>query len=78
MRVPGFMLRIVGRSRRLIDGSRNIVMTCAFEKSVSNRSALTKVALSPTPAAVALRFDSSTMSGLYSMPWALQRRVSPP
>ena len=38
----------------LIEGSRNIVMTCAFEKSVSNRSALhERGALSVTPAAVA-------------------------
>ena len=39
------MFRMVGRSFMLIEGSRNIVMTCAFEKSVSNRSALTNVAL---------------------------------
>src|SRR6185503_18575174 len=31
MRVPGAMFRMVGRSRRLIEGSRNSVMTCAFE-----------------------------------------------
>ena len=45
MRVPGFRSRIFGRSFMLIDGSRNMVMTCAFEKSVSKRSALTNVAL---------------------------------
>ena len=54
-RVPGFISRILGRSRRLIEGSRNIVTTCAFEKSVSKRSAFTNVALSVTPAAFALR-----------------------
>ena len=75
MRVPGFRSRIFGRSFMLIDGSRNIVMTCAFEKSVSKRSAFTNVALSVTPASAALRFDSSTMSGLYSMPDRAARRA---
>ena len=46
MRVPGFRSRIFGRSFRLIDGSRNIVMTSAFERSVSKRSAFTNVARS--------------------------------
>src|SRR5262245_5445616 len=68
MRVPGLRSRIFGRSFVLILGSRNMVMTCAWEKSVSNRSALTKLALSLTPSLAALRFDSSTISGLYSMP----------
>ena len=45
MRVPGFMSRIFGRSRRLMSGSRNIVITVAFEKSVSNRSAFMNVGL---------------------------------
>src|ERR671912_1656130 len=34
MRVPGFMSSSFGRSFMLIEGSRNIVMTSAFEKSV--------------------------------------------
>ena len=53
----------------LIDGSRNSVTTLAFEKSVSKRSACTKVAVSVDAGVrgVLLR-DSSTMSGLYSMP----------
>ncbi len=52
-----------------LDGSRNSVTTLAFEKSVSKRSACTKVARSAdTLASAALRRDSSTMSGLYSMP----------
>ena len=44
MRVPGFRSRIFGRSFRLMSGSRNMVITVAFEKSVSNRSAFTNVA----------------------------------
>src|SRR5262245_3116503 len=76
MRVPGRIFRICGRSRMLIEGSRNIVTTCALEKSVSNRSALLNVALSLTPAAVAFRFERSTMSGLYSMPCARSPRLA--
>ena len=76
MRVPGFRSRIFGRSFRLIDGSRNIVITFAFDRSVSNRSAFTNVARSVTPASFALRFDSSTMSGLYSMPIARAPRLA--
>ena len=68
MRVPGFRSRIFGRSFRLIDGSRNIVITLAFDRSVSKRSAFSNVARSATPAALALFCDSVTMSGLYSMP----------
>ena len=75
-RVPGFRSRIFGRSFMLIDGSRNIVMTVAFERSVSKRSALTKFALSDTPADAALRFDNSTISGLYSMPIARVPRLA--
>ncbi len=45
-------------------------MTVAFEKSLSKMSAFMNVAFAETPAASALRFDSSTMSGLYSMPSA--------
>ena len=70
MRVPGFRSRIFGRSFMLMSGSRNIVMTVAFEKSVSKRSAFMNVALSVTPSLAAFFFDSSTMSGLYSMPIA--------
>ena len=75
-RVPGFMARILGRRRRLISGSRNRVRTLASEKSVLNRSALTNVALPATPAFSAFRRDSSTMSGLYSMPSALAPRLA--
>ena len=39
MRVPGFRLRIDGRSCMLMLGSRNIVMTVALLKSVLKRSA---------------------------------------
>src|SRR5918993_6071854 len=46
MRVPGLRSRIFGRSFMLIDGSRNMVITSAFEKSVSKRSALTNDARS--------------------------------
>ena len=76
MRVPGFKSRIFGRSFRLIDGSRNIVITSAFARSVSNRSAFTNVARSLTPASFALRTDRSTMSGLYSMPIARAPRFA--
>src|SRR6185503_949305 len=67
-RVPGFRLRIFGRSLGLMSGSRNIVRTVALERSVSKRSAFMNVAFSGTPASWALRFDSSTMFGLYSIP----------
>src|SRR6185436_5984476 len=68
MRVPGLRSRIFGRSFMLIEGSRNIVITSAFDRSVSKRSALMNVARSDTPAAFALFCESVTMSGLYSMP----------
>ena len=51
-------------------------MTSAFDRSVSKRSAFTNVARSVTAAAFALRFDSSTMSGLYSMPIARAPRFA--
>ncbi len=76
MRVPGLRSRIFGRSLRLICGSRNIVITVACEKSLSKRSAFAKVALSPAPAATALRRESSTISGLYSMPSARAPRLA--
>ena len=60
----------------MISGNKNMVITVACEKSLSNKSALTKLALSVTPALAALRFDSSTMSGLYSMPSALAPRFA--
>ena len=69
-RVPGRMSRILGRSLRLMLGSRNIVTTVALEKSVANRSACMNDASSVTPASFAFRRDSSTMSGLYSTPIA--------
>ena len=43
-------------------------MTVACEKSVLKRSAFSKCRLPVMPSFAALRFDSSTMSGLYSMP----------
>ncbi|MNC92218.1 hypothetical protein D3C83_86040 [compost metagenome] len=52
----------------LMSGSRNIVMTVACEKSLSKRSAFANVAFAVTPSFAAARLDSSTMSGLYSMP----------
>ena len=76
MRVPGLRSRIFGRSFMLILGSKNIVITVAWEKSLSNRSAFMNVALSVTPSLAALRFDSSTISGLYSMPSALAPRFA--
>jgi hypothetical protein len=69
-RVPGLSPRMRGLNFRLISGSRNIVITVARERSAPNRSALTNCARSATPASRALRCDSSTMSGSYSMPRA--------
>ena len=76
MRVPGFKPRIFGRNLRLISGNKNMVMTVALEKSVSNKSAFMKVARSVTPSFAAARLDNSTMSGLYSMPSALMPRLA--
>src|SRR5688572_1180470 len=76
MRVPGAMSRICGRRRMLMLGSRNIVTTFAFEKSLANRSACSNVASLVTPASSALRFESATMSGLYSMPSARAPRFA--
>ena len=53
-----------------------MVITVAFEKSVSNRSAFTNCARSLTPSFVALRLESSTMSGLYSTPMARAPRLA--
>ena len=44
-RVPGFMVENLRAQLEIDSGSRNRVITVAFEKSVSNRSASTKVAL---------------------------------
>jgi hypothetical protein len=49
-------------------GSRYIVITVAWLKSVAKMSAFLKVAFSATPAAFAFACESFTMSGLYSMP----------
>src|SRR5579859_4154246 len=75
-RVPGLSARSFGRSFRLMSGSRNMVMTVALERSVSKRSAFMNAALSPTPACMALRLESSTMSGLYSIPTARAPRFA--
>ena len=53
-----------------------MVRTVACEKSVLNRSAFTKVALSVTPSLAALAFESSTIFGLYSTPSALAPRLA--
>ena len=53
-------------------------MTDAFEMSASYMSPRSNRARSPTPAAVALRRDSSTMSGLYSTPSARAPRLAAP
>ncbi len=76
MRVPGLSPRSFGRSFRLMSGSRNMVMTVAFERSVSKRSACTNSARSVTPAASAFRLESATISGLYSMPSACAPRFA--
>ena len=51
-------------------------MTVARERSLSKISPWTKLARSITPAAAALRRDSATMSGLYSMPSARTPRLA--
>ena len=71
MRVPGLRSRIFGRSRRLMSGSRNIVITVACEKSLSNEVGLgERRAGRHAGRRPAFRCDSATMSGLYSMPCA--------
>jgi hypothetical protein len=65
-----------GRSCMLMLGRRNIVITVALLKSVLNRSACTKVALSATPAFCAAAFDRFTISGLYSTPIAVAPRFA--
>ena len=52
-------------------------MTVAFEKSVSKRSAFMNVALVADARLGGVRLDSSTMSGLYSMPMRASRRAWP-
>src|SRR5438552_18328208 len=47
IRVPGLRSRILGLSFKLMSGSRNMVMTLACEKSLSNRSAFAKLARAP-------------------------------
>src|SRR5207237_6010175 len=59
IRVPGFRSRILGRSFRLMSGSRHIVITVACEKSVSKRSALTKAARFPMFSLAAFRLEVS-------------------
>ena len=76
MRVPGLRSRILGRSCRLMRGSRNIVITVALVRSASNRSPLMKVTLLVTPASCARCFDSSTMSGLNSTPMPVAPRLA--
>ncbi|MNT33067.1 hypothetical protein D3C72_1689770 [compost metagenome] len=73
-RVPAGSSRSLGRSFSLIVDSRNIVITSAWDRSVVKRSAATKVARSATPARLAFWRDSSTRSGLYSMPCAVRPR----
>jgi hypothetical protein len=75
-RVPGFRSRILGRSFKLMSGRRNMVITCACEKSLWKRSAFANVALPLTPSFSALRLESSTISGLYSMPCARAPRFA--
>ncbi|MNV55546.1 hypothetical protein D3C71_1477810 [compost metagenome] len=75
-RVPGVNCNRVGRSFSLMVDKRNMVITSALDRSVLNKSAATKVARSATPALWALRRDSSTRSGLYSMPCAVSPRCA--
>ena len=51
-------------------------MTVALLKSLWKMSPCTKLALPVTPASAALRRDSATMSGLYSMPIAVTPRLA--
>ena len=75
-RVPGLRPRIFGRSSTLMSRRRNVVITLALEKSVSNRSALTKVALSATPASSAFVSTVRPGRGLYSTPRARAPRLA--
>ncbi|MNC87131.1 hypothetical protein D3C83_28320 [compost metagenome] len=57
-------------------GSRNMVITLALDRSVSNRSAFMKAARAATPAFSAFCFESATMSGSYSTPRARAPRFA--
>ncbi len=69
-RVPGFIASRVGRSFMFRAGSRYIVTTVAWLKSVAKMSPCTTRALAVTPAATTLPCACFAMSGLYSMPTA--------
>ncbi len=69
-RVPGGSCRSAGRSFRFSDGSRNIVITVACERSLSKMSPLTNEARDATPAASAAALETSTRPGSNSMPSA--------
>src|SRR5687768_16203063 len=67
-RVPAGRLKILSRSVVRLLGRRNSASAVAFEKSASYMSPCTNWARSATPSLAAIRFDSATMSGLYSTP----------
>ena len=73
-RVPGLIFSSTGSSRSFSSGSRYSVTTSASEKSDAKMSPRTNS--TATPCSCALRFDSSTMSGLNSMPRARAPRFA--
>ena len=76
MRVPGARYRNFSRSLNMLPGSRKSPSTDAFEMSAAYMSPWTNCAVSATPAAAALRLESSTMLRLYSTPSARAPRLA--
>ena len=76
MRDPGASAKNFDRSCSMLLGSRKRAITVAFEMSATNMSPWTNLALSATPAVLASRSDSATMSGLNSTPSALAPRLA--
>ena len=77
-RVPGASVSSFGRSLRLTSGSRYMVTTDAFERSVSKRSCEENSVLSATPAAAAFSRPLATSVGSMSMPSAFAPRFAAP
>ena len=68
--VPGFIFKIVGINRIFRLSPKNKVRTVACEKSSTKISRCLKLSKFCTLARCALRIESATRSGLYSMPYA--------
>jgi len=78
IRLPGLRFKIFGRSLRLISGKRNIVITVAWEKSLSNRSAFGKTGFVGHSLLGALRFDSFHHLGIVFDAERFSRPALPP